>query len=455
MRRQWFREREPAVADGFGIPRAGQVPMRVSGAVPRVAPQERAGRSWAGSTLRLLRNALIGAVAMAVVPVTVVAVRGDFLAGVLYSSGSNARERVQVAAEPVRAFAVARDPSITPLQAGQALNELQYRRPPSPGFTSIVPAVRPVLPWRVAKLTPDMFRSSRSNLDNGPWSTTILDASVAGFSPRELAYLRELAESPVWQTFDLVARAPAVDMLGGQLRLPFDPDALPEQRPLPAYRVSKELAQAAVARAAYYMAIGQPREAEQVLRSIVSFGFAFIDNGTTTLDELIGTVIVGIGRNALQRFYVIEHDPRASLPKLAAPTKGSFRRVSAVARAHPSPDEVRRHLLAELADPTVPRPERFEAVRALSLVQCSSVRGLLFGQDDEVKRAIERSRDALARYPSERALIELQTRMPSVAAISAATSPMQSLFVSPATVAGVVLRNPRMAACTLLLTSGE
>jgi hypothetical protein len=129
--------------------------------------------------------------------------------------------------------------------------------------------------------------------------------------------------------------------------------------------------------------------------------------------------------------------------------------VSAVARAHPSPDEVRRHLLAELADPTVPRPERFEAVRALSLVQCSSVRGLLFGQDDEVKRAIERSRDALARYPSERALIELQTRMPSVAAISAATSPMQSLFVSPATVAGVVLRNPRMAACTLLLTSGE
>jgi hypothetical protein len=199
------------------------------------------------------------------------------------------------------------------------------------------------------------------------------------------------------------------------------------------------------------MSIGKPREAEQVLRSIVSYGFALIDNGTTTLDELIGTVIVGTGRDALRRFYVIEHDPRASLPELAMPVRGSVRRASVSKRV--TSEDVRRQLLLELADPSVPRPERFEAVRTLSMMQCSNVRGLLFGQDDDVRHAIERARVDLARFPSERALLELETRMPSAAGVTGAASPLQSLLTSPATVAGVVLHNQRMGVCTLLLTS--
>ena len=452
MSRQWFREREPAVAEGFGARLNGQLPIPVNADALRVERVEKTGR-WLSSTVRLLRNALIGAVAMAVVPLAVVGVRGDHLAEFLYRSNSNTRQRVMVVAEPVRDFGVARDPSITPMQAGIALNELQYRRSPSSEFTSIVPTVRPVLPWRVNKLAPDMFPSARPTLYDGPSSTSILEASEAGFSPREQAYLRDLAESPVWRSFDLVARAPAVDIIGGQLRLPFGPGVLAEQRPLPSYRESRDLAHAAVARAAYYMAIGRPREAEQVLRSIVSYGFALIDNGTTTLDELIGTVIVGTGRDALRRFYVIQHDPRASLPQLAMPVRGSFRRASASVGRLVTSEDVRRQLLLELADPSVPRPERFEAVRTLSMMQCSNVRGLLFGQDDEVRHAIERARDDLARFPSERALVELETRMPSAARVTGAASPLQSLLISPATVAGVVLNNQRMGVCTLLLTS--
>ena len=84
---------------------------------------------------------------------------------------------------------------------------------------------------------------------------------------------------------------------------------MPEQRPLPSFEGSRELAYAAVSRAAYHMALGQRDSAETVLRSIVSFGFAFIDNGTSGLEAVIGSVIVAIGRDALHRFYV---DPARS-----------------------------------------------------------------------------------------------------------------------------------------------
>lgn len=452
MSREWFREREPAVADGFGMPQADQVPMRAGGDAARVAKVQGTGRSVLAFTARLLRNALIGALAMAVVPLAVVAVRGDHLTTALYRQHANTSARMLVT-RPMRGFIVASDPSITPMQAGVALNALQYRRPAIGEFQAIAPATHYARPWRTNRIADDMFPTARPDMNGGPSSRTILEAVAKGFSPREQAYLAELAQAPIWREFDLVARAPAVDVVGGQLRLPFDVDALPEMRPLPSYRDSKELAYAAVSRAAYYMSIGQPREAEQVLRSIVSFGFAITDNGTTVLDEMIGSVIVGIGRDALQRFYLLEHDPRAGLAELATPKIAEITQARARAVHARSTEDVRRQLLAELADPTVPRPERFEAVRALSLMQCSNVRGLLFGQDGEVQGALDRARSELARFPSERALIDLDTRVPSVARVSVATGPFQSLLVSPAAVAGAVLHNPRMAACTLLLTN--
>ncbi len=455
--RSWFGfgVREPAVVEGFGARLDGPMPMKASPGAMRVEREATARRPWWTPVVRVLRNALIAVVAMAVVPLAVVSVRGDYLARQLYGGNMNVRERVMVVAQPVREFAVAPDPSITPMQAGIALNALQYRRPESGEFAVNKPATLFDRPWRVNAVAPDMFTSSRpDNMYDGPSSRYILEASLKGFSPRELAYLKAMADAPIWREFDLVARAPAVDIVAGQLRLPFAADALPEQRPMPSYRDSKELAYAAVARAAYYMAIGQPTRAEEVLRSIVSFGLALIDNGTTTMDELIGTVDVGIGRDALRRFYAIRHDPRASLPELAPLTRSSFAARSAPMVSRRTSDELRHELLATLADPAAPRPERFEAVTQLTLLQCTSAREMLFGQGSEVRDAIARDGNALARYPSERALVELGTRLPSADQLSSLSGPMKSLIVSPAIVAGAVLHNPRLGACTLLLTAG-
>lgn len=279
-----------------------------------------------------------------------------------------------------------------------------------------------------------MFKTARPDLYIGPSSRTVLEASVKGFSPREMEYLLTLAAAPVWREFDVVARARAVDAIGGQLRTPFGAEATPEGRPVPSFKYNTELAYAAVARAAYYMAIGQPDTAETVLRSIVSYGFAFIDNGTSGLEVLTGVIIVNTGYNALYQFHTIQHDARPLLPPLPM-----------------SADESRRGLLVRIEDPTVPLGVRFDGLQSLYATSCTNVRELLLGPRADVRGVLQRARTSLARYPSEQALVDLQARRLAASSDAPSPNPIHSLAVSSATVAGVVLHNPRLASCTRVL----
>jgi hypothetical protein len=452
--------REPNIAgaagaaDAFGARLDGQHAVAVGARPAAVARGATSPRSWWARGARLVRNAILAVAVMTLVPIGYVAISGDHLARALYISNLSVSTRVARTAA-VRSFMLPRDPSITPMQAGLALNALQHTPMKVPGFELIEPATRPTFPWRTNALSPEMFPTARPNLYGGPSSRSVLEAVAKGFTPREMEYLRALATAPVWRDFDLVARAPAVDIIGGQFKLPFGENALPEQRPLPAYRDARELAFAAVSRAAFYMSTGRRDEAERTLRSIVSFGFAYIDNGTSAIDEMIGTVIVGTGRDALQRFYVIEHDPRADVAALA-PWLNEVRGVSSGRASAPlSADEARHRLLARLQDPAVPLGVRFESLRSLSASSCTNVRELMFGPRADVTDALEKARQSMARFPSEQALVALETRPPSATREYPSTGPIQSLVVSSASVAGVVLHNPRLVACTRMLSWGR
>jgi hypothetical protein len=195
------------------------------------------------------------------------------------------------------------------------------------------------------------------------------------------------------------------------------------------------------------MSIGQRDSAETVLRSIVSFGFAMIDNGHTAMDELIGNIIVAIGREALGRFYVITNDPRAALPSVAPPAK-----PSGVEGNRLSMDQMRKFLIAETANPNEYLGVRFEALRLLSAASCTNVKELMFGNGSDVTAAIDAARTNLARYPSERALVDLVTQLQQPRMDDIRYTPLGALAVSSATVAGTVLRNPRLAACTRFVT---
>jgi hypothetical protein len=448
--------REPGAAGAFealGQQLAGQLAIPTPAHAAPIAESTAPKRSWLTLGAHLLRNAAIAVALMTLIPVSLVMLQGDRFARGLYEANVNTSARV-AAADAVRPFALPADPSITPIQAGRALNGLQPIARSTSGFVVIEPASRPEASWRNATIAPDMFPTARPDFfSTTPASRSVLEAAVEGFTPREREYLRTLATAPVWHDFDLVARAPAVDVIGGQLRTPFGQELFAEQRPVATFKNSRELVSAAVSRAAWHLTMGRRDSAEAVLRTIVSYGFTIIDNSTTKFDELIGTVIVGVGRDALQRFYAIEHDPRATLSALAPPARRAVSDGARQAGALLSPDDARRGLLARVEDPAVPRGDRFDGLRSLSVSSCTNVRELLFGPRADVVDALARARQTLARYPSERALIDLETRTPSPAPGLTQGNPFQELAVSAASVAGAVLQNPRLASCTLVLTS--
>lgn len=445
-----------AGAEGvFGQGVGASMPMPAPAPATPVSRETRTPQSWLSLAGRIVRNAVIAVALMTFVPIGLTVLRGDRLARMVFNAGANTAARV-AATDAVRPYRVPVDPSITPTQAGLALNALQQHREPVPGFTPIEPASRPAAVWRTLTMSPDMFKTARSTMyatpNAAPASQAILEAAAKGFSPQEMDYLRKLATAPMWHEFDLVARAPVVDIIGGQFRIPFGAEASSETRPMMRFKDTREIAEAAVSRAAYYMARGDRESAETVLRSIVSFGFVMIDNSSTALDELIGSIIVGTGRDALQRFYALEHDARASAAALAMPSR--ITRADVAAHEAPtSTDDVRRETIARVDDPTLPMGARLDALRSLSLASCTNPRELLFGPRGDVTDVLARARRTLARYPSERALIDLQAQMPGQSSGFKATGPLQSLAVSAASISSVVLQNPRITTCTMILSS--
>lgn len=430
----------------FGVREDAQLPVPSSPAHGLSGAPVRARRSWLGIALRIGRDALIAVALMASVPIGIVAVQGDRVWG--YTAFST-QTRARIAqSDAVRPLALPKDPSITPLQAGLAFNALQPKIEVK-GFPMIEPAVRPEATWDRTTLTPDMFRTAQWDMYPGPSSRSILEAVAKGFTPKEMAYLKTLATAPVWQNYDLVARAPAVDFIGGRFKVPFGADVKSYELPLIRYKGTKELAYAALSRAAYHMALGQRDSAETVLRSVVSFGFTLVDNGSSLIDELIGTVIVGIGRDGLQRFYVITGDPRASLPALMPPQRVDGKPVPAITRV--GADDMRRRLIALSKDPKTRPGERYEALHMLSASACTNVRELMFGRRSEVTDALHAASTGLARYPSERALVELIGREPDPPKMGLEFNPISNLAVSAATVAGTVLHNPRLATCARIV----
>ena len=429
----------------FGMREDAQLPVRDQASAAMSRAPVRALRSWLGIATRIVRDALIAVALMASIPIGIVALNGDRV-WTSTAFSNNTRARISQS-EAMRPLALPKDASITPLQAGLAFNALQPKLE-VPGFPMIEPAVRPEASWKDAIVTPDMFVKAQPNMSHSPASNTILEAATKGFTPQEMSYLKTLSTAPVWRNFDLIARAPAVDLIGGRFKLPFSPDVRAYQLPLFKYKFAKEVAYAAVSRAAYHMALGQRDSAETILRSVVSFGFMLVDNGTSILDELIGNVIVGIGRDGLLRFYVITNDPRASMPALSIPA-----RVAAT----PNPmragnmEDRRRLLITRSQDARTSPGERYEALHLLSASACTNVRELLLGRRSDVTDALRNASMHLARYPSERALVELLGREPEFSNEGTSWDPFTGLAASAATVVGAVIHNPRLATCTRMV----
>jgi len=436
---------------GGGIGDARNLPDRARASTDASAhadgsAEELPRRSWSGAAFRFARNAIVGLLLVTVIPVGIVGWRSHYLNYYGHTRSSERLER----AEYLRPLMLPKDASITPMQAGLAFHAIQPLSEQDGQFPTVPGVVTaPARPWLTHKLTDDMFASPamRSRSFDGPSPEHIIEFAPGNLSTSELAWLREVAEAPLWKNFDLVAAANAVDFVGGQYQIPFRPDAFAPGLPMMRYAGTKELAYAGISRAAYYLAIGQPAKAEAALQSIMSFGFAMIDNAATLMDAVLGQVIVNIGRNGFEQFnqsvpgYNIIQTNAPPLPATSAGTDNRGRRVSVA--------ELHERLLEEASDNSAPRGVRMEQLRQLSLASCMNIPEMIFGPDEDTRAAFDNARKTLARYPSEQALLDMMldatNRVPEKEAI---TNAPERLVMGAAAVASTITGNPRFSTCT-------
>ena len=401
----------------------------------------RPGRGIWSRTLRVTRDLVIGLAVIAVIPLSVIGVGGRWVLG--YPDVGRAR---MVEVERLRSLTTSADPSITPSAAGAAMRRLL----PVKGTPSFpVPSDRvDDEPWE-SELPAGLFASLPGKRWKGPDATKIITAAAKGLTPAEQAWLKSLAESPTWADVDLVARAARVDVLEQRFQLPFRDDALASAMPIPSLQRGRRLAHAGVARAAYYVSIGDRPRAESVLRNIVSMGFASIDNGPLWFDGMIGRVMVDAGRDGLRQLYAL--DGRTDLLALTEPS--ATRAAGPVTRgADRSLATLRATALRNFNDPALPRGYRFEQLSTLAWSTCSNVRSVLAGPSEETQQAFETARSTLARSDAERQYIDLLERnVTDLPNRPAAPGFVAGIIQGAASVTSAVTGNERIAGCTRVL----
>jgi hypothetical protein len=455
MQRMQLDSKELLTNGVLGAASARNIPAHATSHGTAAAPgtshvsPTKSARGWLRAASRFARNAAIGLVAISALPLAVIVWRHsqpvhDNVTGI-------AGQLADI--DHMRSLRIAADPSITPMQAGMAFRALQLRAP-SAEFPTVPNAAESARPWKSLAL-PKGFEFLDTRAFDRTISQGMIAQSRSGFSDAQLAYLRDLAEAPVWESFDRVARASEVDMIGGLYVLPFREGANAMDMPLLKYMNTTELANAGVSRAAYYLAMKQPAQAEAALRSVVSFGFALIDNGTGALDALIGRQIVIAGRNGIRQYNevtgrIVPDNENAPVRRSVAP--GSATR----ARQPISAEVMRARSIANATDVTLPQSLRYASLSQLSTSSCGSVRDVMFGPSSDVQAAFENAERGLASESSNRAYLELlRTTTNQVPSSSWSRWIGDDLVMGTASIAAAITRNPRIETCTMIALLGR
>ena len=394
----------------------------------------------------LILTSIIAAVVL-LAPVLAVATGGRRLRFFIEPQFANTMEKMR-RADAVRAFTLPKDPSITPSQAGAALNTLQPAGTVTSRFVRKTSSPAAASPWPYAGLAPELFPTAHSPASGGgPSSQKILALALAGLKPDELAFLEHVAHAPVWREVEIIGRAQSIDIIGERFVLPFPDDAHLFEMPIMKFGATKDLAYAGVSRAAYYLARAQKDSAEHALRVVTSLGFALSDNGTLLIDQLIGAVIVGIGRDALLEFYALTKNPSSQVLQARLDSAAAGQTSPKVVAERRPATRTREQLIALVNDPTMPRGLRFETLSQLALLPCTNVRDLFAGPGSDVELVFARARKELARFPSEVAQVDLASRMLDhpLQRSSEGAGPGFALWAG--SVASAIFRNPRLESC--------
>ena len=430
--------------------------------IARGAPAAPRFMRW--STPLLLSALVIGAVLL--VPVMVVSAAGPLVWRVMLPKLANTKSKMEIA-EVARRFALPRDPSVTPLAAGQAFHSLLMAvgDRTRDRFPEHEPSVKlPPIDFNTPIPAGLFPTASNVQLPAIPSSQDIIDAARRGFSAAEMAYLERIARLPHWAQWDVMARARTLDYMGARYRLPFPPDVAAWEFPIPKFGGTKGIAYLNSSRAAYWLARGRPDSAEHALRQGVSVGLLWATEGNTLIEQLIGIVLTSIARDGLIDLFAATGDPRGAALQRSVDSVVAVQEEAAATQASgggafdamnwSDAMALRSTILSIAGDRNEMRGLRLEMLLMLSLAPCTNARELVFGPGADVRAAFDRGKRTLARFPSDTAMLDLLYETPERS--SALDIGGQHRLVPLIRAASWALRNPRLAGCsqTLLVMDG-
>jgi len=184
-----------------------------------------------------------------------------------------------------------------------------------------------------------------------------------------------------------------------------------------------------------------------------------MDSGTTLMDDLLGVVMVGVSRDELIRVYNATGNPEgkrleAKYDSIRASFVASDTASSVVATERLNaldPAAVRQTMIRVAHDRNNIRGWRWEGVYVLGITPCANPQELVFGPAADARDTYAWAQQRLARYPSERAMLEViftRSERPGHQGVSGAG---RKLLVGAADVVGFVLRNRRIPGCARTL----
>ena len=399
-RRNWH---DDAGGDAYVAEEVRSWQARLAAAPDQVAMN--GGQVTGGRSLR--RSALGVAVIflLVVIPTATIAVTaavGPILADTAVPTFLSVQEMAG-AAEVLCTYRVDVDPAITPLQAGEALQNLVFVGPgQKPEAMERAPRIPYPEDWFAE---PDVFPD--------PYSETVarelISTDLASFTPDERASLLRSAAHPAHKEIERLAHAASADIVTGRWTLPFADGSTVFDLPWPRFAALRTAGLAHIARAAVELSQGRRAEAEATVGEVISAGFVMLDEGPTLVDNLMGVTLVNLGGDALEELFT--RTGRAAAAAQLHAARDASAASARMARVGNTEQDI--HTLLRGIPDLVERPDalrglRWEYLATFNLLApCINLQKMVFGPDSTYDAWMGRAERALVRVPGEDALFKL------------------------------------------------
>ncbi|MDA0329622.1 MAG: hypothetical protein O2958_11505 [Gemmatimonadetes bacterium] len=356
---------------------------------------------------------MAGVIAVALIaivpPVTLVPVSSM---GAIFGSVSGSwflrTQQRSAEAEPYRPYRLDPDLSISAAEAGELLHLLSFV-----GRTGDVdePMLAPVRTYDA-----EWISASESDVrtDIPPfWTDSVWSWVGRGLTREETRFLEQVAAHPAHIDFSRLARAGALDAIGGRYKLPFSADQIFWQLPIPKLTSVRTGATSHLSIAALHSAAGRHALAEQSTREVISVGFLLMDEAPTIIEHLVGASVVGFGGEALREVLRLGGDSARAeaLEGAVLAAERASARMAAGRGKRPGAQAFLESLPSVIDDEDAIRGIRWEYVSiATGLTPCLNLQNVVFGPADEFTSWLEGVENSLVRYDAEAALFGVATR---------------------------------------------